>query len=234
MTRLSVIVPVLNEERTLREIVESLYGTPIPDCEFEVIVVDDGSEDRTPAIIRELQGAHPGLQALRHPRRRGKGAGVRTGIAASTGDIVLIQDADLEYRPADIPRLIRPITDGHADVVYGSRFTSPERRVNYFWTTKANQGVTFLTNLCYNANFSDVYTGYKAMRGALVRGLRLESASFTIEVELTAKLRRAGARFYEVPITYHARTYEEGKKIGVADAIRAVGAILYHRFSPLR
>lgn len=234
MTRLSVIVPVLNEEKTLQEIVRSLYATSLPDCELEVIVVDDGSEDRTPAIIRELQNVHPGLKALRHPRRRGKGAGVRTGIAASSGDILVIQDADLEYQPADIPRLIRPITAGLADAVYGSRFVSPERRVGYFWTTKANQGITFFANLCYNTNFTDVYTGYKAMRGPLARGLRLQSASFTIEVELTAKLRRAGARFYEVPIAYQARTYKEGKKIRLADALRALFAILYHRFSRLR
>jgi len=173
------------------------------------------------------------VKALRHPRRRGKGAGVQTGIAASTGDIILIQDADLEYQPADIPRLLRPIIDGLADVVYGSRFTSPERRVNYFWTTTANQAITFLTNLWYNANFTDVYTGYKAVRAPLLRGLRLESTSFIIEVELTAKLRRSGARFYEVPIVYHARTYQEGKKIGVRDAIWAVFAIVYHRFSRL-
>jgi len=234
MTKLSVVIPALNEAATLAEVVKTLFATPLPDCALEVVIVDDGSEDATPAIVADLQRLFPAVKALRHPGRRGKGAAVRTGIGACTGDIVLIQDADLEYHPQDIPRVIAPILRDVADAVYGSRFLSPERRVNFFWTTKANQAITFFANMLYNANFTDVYTGYKAVRASLLRNLALESTSFTIEVELTAKLRRLGARFYEVPIRYHARTYTEGKKIKWHDGLKALTAIVYHRFSPLR
>lgn len=231
---LSVVVPALDEEATLERVVESVLAVLRDRIPVEVVIVDDGSTDGTPRVIEALTARHGNVRAARHPSPRGKGAAVRTGFAAARGDVLVIQDADLEYQPSDIPALLEPILDGRADAVYGSRFTGPERAVNFFWHTLANQMITFATNLFYNANFTDVYTGYKAFRASRIRQLHLTSTTFTIELELTAKLRRLGARFYEVPIRYRARTYAEGKKIHVADALRAFGAVVRHRFSRLR
>jgi len=231
---LSVVVPALDEERTLPAVVDELLARLRPQLDLEIVVVDDGSSDATPAVLEALRARVPELRWFRHPRPRGKGAAVRTGFAEARGEILLIQDADLEYQPRDIPALVRPILEGHADVVYGSRFASPERAINYFWHTQANALITGVTNLFFNTNFTDVYTGYKAMRASLVRPLRLVESSFTIEVELTAKLRRSGARFCEVPISYRARSYAEGKKIRTRHAVGAVFAIVRHRFSRLR
>lgn len=231
---LSVVVPALDEEKTLAAVVDELVARLRPTFELEIVVVDDGSRDATPAVLEALGERVPGLRSLRHPAPRGKGAALRTGFAAARGEVLLIQDADLEYQPRDIPALVRPILDGRADVVYGSRFASPERAINFFWHTQANNLITGLTNLVYNTNFTDVYTGYKAMRAALVKPLHLVESSFTIEVELTAKLRRSGARFYEVPISYRARSYSEGKKIRTRHAVEAFAAIVRHRFSRLR
>jgi glycosyltransferase involved in cell wall biosynthesis len=231
---LSVVVPALDEEKTLPAVVDELLARLRPLWELEVLVVDDGSRDGTPAVVEALRERVPELRAFRHAAPRGKGAALRTGFAASRGEVVLVQDADLEYQPRDVPALVRPILDGRADAVYGSRFASPERAVNFFWHTQANRLITGLTNLSLNTNFTDVYTGYKAMRGDLLRSLRLVESSFTIEVELTAKLRRAGARFYEVPISYRARSYAEGKKIRTRHALAALGAIARHRVSRLR
>jgi len=231
---LSVVVPALDEEKTLPAVIDELVARLRPLFELEILVVDDGSRDSTPGVLEALCERVPELRAFRHPAPRGKGAALRTGFAASRGEVVLVQDADLEYQPRDIPALVRPILDGRADAVYGSRFASPERAINFFWHTQANSLITGLTNLFYNANFTDVYTGYKAMRGSLVRSLHLVESSFTIEVELTAKLRRAGARFYEVPISYRARSYAEGKKIRTRHALEALVAIVRHRFSRLR
>lgn len=231
---LSVVVPALDEEATLERVVENVLAVLHDRIPVEVVVVDDGSRDGTPGVIAALSERHGNVRSARHPSPRGKGTAVRTGFAVARGDVLLIQDADLEYQPSDIPALLEPILDGRADAVYGSRFTGPERAVNFFWTTAANRMITFATNVMFDSNFSDVYTGYKALRASLVRELHLTSATFTIELELTAKLRRIGARFYEVPIRYRARTYAEGKKIHLADALRAFGAVLWHRFSRLR
>jgi glycosyltransferase involved in cell wall biosynthesis len=231
---LSVVVPALNEEKTLPAVVDELLARLRPQLELEIVVVDDGSSDSTPAVLEALRARVPELRSVRHEQPRGKGAAVRTGFAEARGEVLLIQDADLEYQPRDIPALLRPILDGRADAVYGSRFASPERAINFFWHTQANNLITGLTNLVYNTNFTDVYTGYKAMRAALVRPLHLVESSFTIEVELTAKLRRSGARFYEVPISYRARSYAEGKKIRTRHAVEAFAAIARHRFSRLR
>jgi glycosyltransferase involved in cell wall biosynthesis len=230
--RLSIVIPALNEERTLPTVVaavcEALSGR-----ELEIVIVDDGSSDATPRVIEKLAAADARIRHARHDSRRGKGSAVRTGFALASGDVFVIQDADLEYTPSDIPALLRPLEDGRADAVYGSRFLGAEHSINYFWTTLANRLITLTANVAYNTNFTDLYTGYKAVRAELVRPLHLTSATFTIEAELTAKLWRSGARFYEVPIGYRARSYREGKKIRASDALRAVAAILGHRFTKL-
>ncbi len=231
---LSIVIPALDEERTLPTVVDELLATLRPEFALEILVVDDGSSDGTPAVLEELRMRVPELRCFRHPRPRGKGAAVRTGIGEARGEILLIQDADLEYQPRDIPALLRPILDGYADAVYGSRFASPERAINFFWHTQANALITGFTNLLYNTNFTDVYTGYKAIRAKWVQPLHLVESSFAIEAELTAKMRRTGARFYEVPIRYRARSYAEGKKIRLRHAVAAFCAVLRHRFSRLR
>lgn len=233
LPRLSIVIPALNEEKTLAAVVAALFEA-LADFPLEILVVDDGSSDATPTVIEKLVAAHPEVRHARHASPRGKGSAVRTGFALATGDVIVIQDADLEYQPRDIPALVAPIAAGHADAVYGSRFTSPERAVNMFWTTLANQLITLAANVLYNTNFSDLYTGYKAMRADLVRGLHLTSTTFAIEAELTAKLLRSGARFYEVPIRYRARGWREGKKIRSSDALRALAAIVAHRVTKLR
>jgi glycosyltransferase involved in cell wall biosynthesis len=230
--RLSIVIPALNEERTLGAVVAAL-GTALAGRELEIVIVDDGSSDGTPRVIEKLAAADPRVRCARHERPRGKGSAVRTGFALATGDVLVIQDADLEYVPRDIPALLAPIEEGWADAVYGSRFLGAEHTVNYFWTTLANKAITLAANVVYNANFTDLYTGYKAVRSVLVRPLHLTSTTFAIEAELTAKLHRSGARFAEVPIRYRARSYREGKKIRASDALRALAAIVAHRFTRL-
>ena len=231
--RLSVVIPALDEERTLQGVVAAVFDA-LGDRELEVVIVDDGSSDATPRVIEKLAAADSRVRHARHPQPRGKGSAVRTGFALASGDVLVIQDADLEYSPSDIPALLRPLEQGGADAVYGSRFLGAEHTVNYFWTTLANKAITLVANVVYNTNFTDLYTGYKALRADLVRPLHLSSATFTIEAELTAKLWRSGARFYEVPIRYRARSYREGKKIRAGDALRALAAIVAHRFTRLR
>jgi len=231
--RVSVVIPALNEERTLRAVADAVREA-LASYALELVIVDDGSTDATPHVIAELTAADSRILSARHERPRGKGSAVRTGFALASGDVLVIQDADLEYLPGDIPRLLRPIEDGIADAVYGSRFLGDEHSVNYFWTTLANKLITLTANVVYNTNFTDLYTGYKAVRSELVKPLQLTAATFTIEAELTAKLHRSGARFYEVPIRYRARSYREGKKIRAGDALRAVIAIVAHRFSRLK
>jgi glycosyltransferase involved in cell wall biosynthesis len=233
----SVVVPALDEEATIERVareVAAVFARDLPHLRLELVLVDDGSRDGTPDAVARLAADLPGLRTARHPAPRGKGAALGTGFALASGDVVVVQDADLEYRPADLPRLLEPIERGVADVVYGSRFTSPARRVGLYWTTLANQLITLATNVVLDTNFSDVYTGYKAIRRDFLRRFEVESRSFTVEVELTAKLRRLGARFYEVPIQYHARGWDEGKKIRLLDAVRALGAIVRFRFASLR
>jgi len=225
----TLIVPAYNEARTIEHVLAQLRELP---WRLEILVVDDGSADDTVAKVSALTGEIEGLQLLRHERNRGKGAAVRTGIAASTGEFVVIQDADLEYDPADLPKLLDPLLAGRADVVFGTRLRGGEpQRAHLFWHYAGNRFLSLLTNVLYNTTISDMEVGYKAFRGELLRGLRLTANSFAFEPEVTAKvLRIPGVRLYEVPISYYGRTYAEGKKITWRDGIKAVGALLRFRF----
>lgn len=217
---LSVVIPVYNEERTLAEVIGNVLGIPQV---HEIIVVDDCSSDATPAILAQLARKHPQLRCFRHERNLGKTAAVRTGFALSTGKIVIVQDADLEYDPAEIPDVIDPIVRGKADVVFGSRFlVRKAARVIYFYHYIANKIFTFCSNLLTNLNFTDVGTGYKAFRGEIARNMLLRSTRFGFDMEVTAKIAKLSCRIYEVPISYYGRTYEEGKKITAVDAIYAL------------
>ncbi len=235
---LSVIIPAYNEATTIRAILGRVARTPFAK---ELIVVDDGSSDGTRDILHTIQaefaphaqpfGLPPDapactLTVLFHPHNRGKGAAIRTGLRAVTGDIVLIQDADLEYDPADYVSLLSPILDGKAEVVYGSRFAGSPRRVLFFWHSIGNKFLTLLSNLFTRLNLTDMETGYKVFRTEVIRGVPLRSDRFGFEPEITAKIARRGARLHEVPISYAERTYAEGKKICWKDGLAAVWAIL--------
>jgi glycosyltransferase involved in cell wall biosynthesis len=230
---LSVVVPVYNEESTLESVVHKLL---VLEPLLEIIVVDDCSTDRTAEIAVQLAAAHPQVRLVRHQKNAGKTAALKTGLALTSGDIVIIQDADLEYDPAEIPDVIRPILDGHADVVYGSRFlVRKATRVLYFYHFISNKALTFISNLFTNLNMSDVETGYKAFRGEIIRNMIIVSRGFGFEIEVTAKLAKLKCKVYEVPISYYGRTYEEGKKIGVLDGIEALWFILrFNLFCSLR
>jgi glycosyltransferase involved in cell wall biosynthesis len=225
--RLSIVMPAYNEATTLREIVARVLAVDLPGIEKELLIVDDGSKDGTREVLRELDG-QGGVRALFHPRNIGKGAAVWTGMRAATGEIVLIQDADLEYDPREYPILLRPILEGEADVVYGSRFlgTSEGHRVLYFWHAVGNRLLTLMSNVFTNLNLTDMETCYKAMTREVVDRLDIQSERFGIEPEITCKVSRMRARIFEVPISYHGRTYDEGKKIGLKDAFQAVWTIL--------
>src|SRR3954453_9365271 len=228
----SVVVPVYNEEKTVGQVVEELLELEL---RLEILLVDDGSTDGSPAELAELARTHGEVTVLTQPANRGKGAAVRRGIDASGGDIVLIQDADLEYSPKDIPTLIDPLVSGKADAVFGTRLRggAHPQRAHLFWHYAGNRFLTLLTNVLYNTTISDMEVGYKAFRGDLVRGLTLVSDDFRIEPELTAKILRLGPdiRLYEVPISYYGRSYAEGKKITWRDGFGAVQALLRFRFS---
>ncbi len=232
--RVSVIVPAYNEEKTLAQVLLALMRE-VPDI-YEVIIVDDGSKDRTAQIAEEFSQEYQTMKLIRQPHNMGKTAALRTGFAASTGDIVLVQDADMEYDPADIPGLIEPIERGRADVVYGSRFMIRKAsRVLYFRHFMANQFLTFLSNLFTDLNLSDVETGYKAFRGEIIRNMVIETGGFGFEIEVTAKIAKLRCRVYEVPISYYGRTYEEGKKIGFKDGVDAIWYIIkYNLFTRLK
>jgi glycosyltransferase involved in cell wall biosynthesis len=232
--RLSVLVPVYNEVATVRALLERVMAVPVPK---EIIVVDDGSTDGTRGVLEEVQRAHPETAENRlvlvfHGRNQGKGAAVRTAVGHVTGDIVIIQDGDLEYDPAEYPRLIAPIVDGHADVVFGSRFAGSPRRVLMFWHTVANRLLTLLSNVCTNLNLTDMETCYKVFRADVLKSLPIRSNRFGLEPELTAKVAHLRCRVYEVPISYHGRGYSEGKKIGWRDALVAVWTILRFAIVP--
>lgn len=230
---LSVVVPVYNEQDSLSDVVERLTRVPLLK---EIIIVDDCSSDQTPQRIAELKARYPELvRATRHERNQGKTAALKTGFAQITGDIVIVQDADLEYDPAEIEGVIAPIVEGVADVVYGSRFmVRRAARVLYFYHYIANKGLTFLCNILTNLNMTDIETGYKAFRSEIMKQMIITSSGFGFEVEVTAKVAKLGCRVYEVPISYYGRTYEEGKKIGTSDGIYALWCILkYNLFVPL-
>jgi len=223
--KLSVVIPVYNEAATIREILERVRGVGL---ETEVIVVDDGSTDGTRDVLRGLTGSDH--MVVFHDKNRGKGAALRTGFTKVTGDIVLVQDADLEYDPAEYPRLLKPILDGKADVVYGSRFGGETHRVLLFWHYIGNRFLTMLSNMFTNLNLSDMETCYKVFRADLLKRLRLRSNRFGFEPEFTAKVARLRCRIYEVPVSYHGRGYESGKKITWKDGITAIGCIVWYRF----
>jgi len=220
---LALVVPVYNEVATVRTLLTRVQAVPIPK---EIIVIDDCSTDGTREVLEAFcaeVGDTPEnrLVVLSHAQNQGKGAAVRTGIARVTGDIVVIQDADLEYDPAEYPRLIQPIRDGHADVVFGSRFVGSPRRVLFFWHTVANRLLTLLSNMCTNLNLTDMETCYKVFRAEILKQIPIRSNRFGLEPELTAKVAHLRCRVYEVPISYHGRQYSEGKKIGWKDGIAA-------------
>ncbi len=223
--KLSVVMPVYNEKQWIREILRRVQAVPIPK---EILVVDDCSTDGTRDILRELDGTG-GIRVFLQPKNGGKGAALREGFTHATGDVVLVQDADLEYDPAEYPRLIQPILEDRADVVYGSRFIGESHRVLYFWHYVANKALTTLSNMFTNLNLTDMETCYKVFRREVLQGVRLRSDRFGFEPEITAKLakkRGPAWRVYEIPISYSGRTYEEGKKIGLKDAFQAAYCIV--------
>jgi glycosyltransferase involved in cell wall biosynthesis len=218
-------MPVYNESKTIREIVRRVLDVPI---EKELLIVDDGSTDGTREILGELDG-RDGIRVFLQPVNQGKGAAVSVGFQNAQGDVVVVQDADLEYDPNEYPKLLGPIADGHADVVYGSRFLGGgARRVLYFWHTVGNRFLTLASNMFTNLNLTDMETCYKMFRREVVQSMRIESSRFGIEPEITAKVARRGYRIFEVPISYYGRTYEEGKKIGWRDAVSAIWTIVKH------
>jgi glycosyltransferase involved in cell wall biosynthesis len=227
----SVIVPAYNEEATIEDVLRRVAQQPL---NIETIVVDDGSVDGTAAVVRRLlDEGMPRLSLLEHDGNRGKSAAVRTGIQASRGAIVAIQDADLEYDPRDLPRLIAPIADGHADVVYGTRLRGGQpQRAHLFWHYVGNRFLTLLTNVLFNTTISDMEVGYKAFDGDLIRAIPLVSEGFGFEPEVTAKVLRRGVRLYELPVAYYGRTYAEGKKITWRDGVSAVALLLKYRVLP--
>jgi glycosyltransferase involved in cell wall biosynthesis len=229
--RLSVVIPVYNEAGTVEQLIERVRKAPV-ELPIEIVAVDDASQDETRKVLDRLAAADPDrLRVLAHPTNRGKGAAVRTGIAAARGEIVLIQDADLEYDPRDYPLLLEPILEGQADVVFGNRFHGGgPHRVLYFRHFVANRFLTLLTNIVTGINLSDMEVGYKVFRAETLRRITLVSDRFGIEPELTIKVAKLRCRIYEVPIRYYGRTYEEGKKIGWRDGVAALFHILRFRF----
>ena len=225
--RLSVVIPVYNEVETIKEIVSRVHAV---DFEKEIIIVDDGSTDGTRELLEEITLSQDNVKVFYHDRNQGKGAALRKGFEVATGDIVIIQDADLEYDPREYPVLLEPILDGRADIVYGSRFLGGPHRVLFFWHYLGNKFLTLLSNALTNLNLTDMETCYKVFRREVLSGMHLKSNRFGFEPEFTAKIAKKDFRIYETPISYSGRTYSEGKKIGWKDGVKAVFAIVWFRF----
>jgi glycosyltransferase involved in cell wall biosynthesis len=224
---LSVVMPVFNEARTIVAVIERVLRAPV-DLAKEIIIVDDASTDGTRQLLQKMSSGE--IRLVFHDVNRGKGAAIRTGVAQATGDIVLVQDADLEYDPRDYPLLLEPILEGQADVVFGNRFHGGPHRVLYFWHYAANRLLTLLTNLLTGLNVTDMEVGYKVFRRDVLRRLTLTSDRFGFEPEVTVKVAKLGCRVYEVPIRYYGRTYQEGKKITWRDGVAALFHLLRYRF----
>lgn len=234
--KLSVLVPVYNEEQTLEEVVRRVCAVPLTK---EIILVDDGSKDRSREILTRLQEESQRrrdpaneIRVFFQPQNQGKGAAIRTALGHATGDVVLVQDADLEYDPKDYAQLLAPIREGQADVVYGTRFAGGgAHRVLFFWHSMGNRFLTLLSNMLTNLNLSDMEVGYKVFRAEVLKGIDLQSNRFGFEPEITMKLAKRRCRFYEVPISYYGRTYEEGKKITWKDGVSALYTMIRYRFT---
>jgi glycosyltransferase involved in cell wall biosynthesis len=221
---LSIVIPCYNEVNTIESLIDAVLSSSVP--EKEIIVVDDASTDGTQEVIRQKIESRV-QRVIFHDENQGKGAALRTGFAAATGDMVIIQDADLEYDPRDYPKLLTPIIEGKADVVFGSRFTGGDsHRVIYFWHSVVNKGLTLLSNMLTDLNLTDMEVCYKVFRREILQQITIEEDRFGFEPEITAKVARLKCRIYEVGISYSGRTYSEGKKIGVRDGVRAVWCIL--------
>lgn len=230
---LSIVMPVYNERQTLFEIIKRVLDAPIS-IDRELLLVDDFSRDGTRDLYKDLPTAFPGanIRVILHEVNQGKGAALRTGFRETNGDIVIVQDADLEYSPNDYPKLLKPILDGRADVVFGSRFVgSDEHRVLYFWHSVGNRFLTLLSNMMTDLNLTDMETCYKVFKGDIIRKINIKSDRFGVEPEVTAKVARMGCKVYEVGISYSGRSYEEGKKITWKDGFKAIYAIMRFAFS---
>lgn len=224
--KLTVIIPIYNEVESLREIVKRVQETKLAE---EILLVDDGSIDGTRELLKEMDGKD-NVRVILKEKNEGKGSAVTVGIKAAEGEILLIQDADLEYDPRDYPALLKPLEEGIADVVYGSRFLGGPRRVVMFWHLVANYMLTFMTNILYNTILSDMETGYKVFRKEVVEGMTIHAKRFDFEPEFTAKILKRKYRIFEVPISFNPRDYSEGKKIKLKDAFEAVWTLLKYRF----
>jgi glycosyltransferase involved in cell wall biosynthesis len=223
---ISIVVPAFNESATIETLIGRLQNALVG-LRYEIVIVDDCSSDGTSDVIRKLSGGP--IRTFFHSRNQGKGAALRTAFEQAAGEIVVIQDADLEYDPKDIPSLVQPILDGHADVVFGSRFRGQAQRVHMFWHQLANNLLTWFSNIMNNLNLSDMETGYKAFRKTVLDKIRIREKRFGVEPEITAKVAKLKVRVYEVPISYHGRDYAQGKKIGFLDAVRAAWCIVRYR-----
>jgi glycosyltransferase involved in cell wall biosynthesis len=229
-TKLSVVIPVYNELRWIETVLDRVAGADTCGCELEIVAVDDASSDGTTALLRTLASRFPQLKVFEQGVNQGKGAALRRGFAEATGDVILIQDADLEYNPEDYPMLLKPILDDRADAVFGSRFLGGPHRVLYYWHSLGNLFLTTLSNMTTNLNLTDMETCYKVFRTETLRKVSTKQDRFGFEPEITAKMARVEARIYEVPIGYAGRTYAEGKKIGWKDGFRALWCIIRYGF----